>query len=625
MEEEIIYKVEVQGITSIESLTKANKELREERKKLDLDTAEGQKRVQAINAQLDANTNKIKENVSALEKQRLNIGNYQSALDRVIPGFSGFTQGIQSATTASKALIATPLGAILAAVAVVLGVVVAALKKSEPVLDFFENIITQITANIDFLLTNLDKLGSILYDLATFNISGAIDKVKGLTQEMIAVARAAQLYLDILRELEDEQALFTVSSAQQENQIKALVIASKNRNLTFDEQREKIREALKLERELTEQRIDLARKEEVATIKQIALSRGLRQTEEENFDAFVERLLRGEELSGEEKKQVADLSAARIKAESESLAFREKAANMIAAIDDKKAAADEKNFNERIKQLNELSNLQFEIEMQEVEMMNRKEEAYRKAQEEIIKLIEKTNEYGLAVDFASLKASADAEAQEESTEANAEYQEELKKTSNLKAIEISNTKLYADSLGNLSGVLKQGTASQKAAASAQALINTFLGATNILTAKPPLPFPLNIIALGSTIATGLATVARINSVQGFARGGKITSGFGTPISRSNGDNILATVKTGEVILNQSQQAALGGARTFARIGVPGFATGGLVGDIARTSENSINMQSSLESLTQMKFYLAYTEFNEGQKKYVKAVESATVL
>jgi len=340
MEEEIIYKVEVQGITSIESLTKANKELREERKKLDLDTAEGQKRVQAINAQLDANTNKIKENVSALEKQRLNIGNYQSALDRVIPGFSGFTQGIQSATTASKALIATPLGAILAAVAVVLGVVVAALKKSEPVLDFFENIITQITANIDFLLTNLDKLGSILYDLATFNISGAIDKVKGLTQEMIAVARAAQLYLDILRELEDEQALFTVSSAQQENQIKALVIASKNRNLTFDEQKEKIQEALKLERELTEQRIDLARKEEVATIKQIALSRGLRQTEEENFDAFVERLLRGNELSGEEKQQVADLSAARIKAESESLAFREKAANMIAAIDDKETAVE---------------------------------------------------------------------------------------------------------------------------------------------------------------------------------------------------------------------------------------------------------------------------------------------
>lgn len=38
----------------------------------------------------------------------------------------------------------------------------------------------------------------------------------------------------------------------------------------------------------------------------------------------------------------------------------------------------------------------------------------------------------------------------------------------------------------------------------------------------------------------------------------------------NGDNVLAYVKPGEVILNEKQQAALGGAATFASIGVPGF-------------------------------------------------------
>lgn len=614
MEEEIIYKVEVQGITSIESLTKANKELREERKKLDLETAEGQKRVQEINRQLDANTNKIKENVSALEKQRLNIGNYQSALDRVIPGFSGFTQGIQSATAASKALIATPLGAILAAVAVVLGVVVAALKKSEPVLDFFENIITQITANIDFLLTNLDKLGSILYDLATFNITGAIDKVKGLTQEMIATARAAQLYLDILRELEDEQALFTVSSAQQENQIKALVIASKNRNLTFDEQREKIREALKLERELTEQRIDLARKEEVATIKQIALSRGLRQTEDENFDAFVERLLRGEELSGEEKQQVADLSAARIKAESESLAFREKAANMIAAIDDKETAANEKRIAQTEKEIeaikkkaetmNDISNAEDTLLTRDIE----RQEIRLQKQIEFNDSIEKANKSFEKRDLDNKKKTSEMRIQIEEAE-----------------------QAQLESLRNQGLSFAYGLfAKNKQVQSALTLISTYFSAQKAFESQfLPIPTPDSPVrgaaAAIFAVLQGVQRVAAINEIKGFAKGGLITSGFGTPISRSNGDNILATVKTGEVILNKSQQAALGGSRTFARIGVPGFATGGLVGDIARASENSINMQSSLESLTQMKFYLAYTEFNEGQKKYVQAVESATVL
>jgi hypothetical protein len=48
-------------------------------------------------------------------------------------------------------------------------------------------------------------------------------------------------------------------------------------------------------------------------------------------------------------------------------------------------------------------------------------------------------------------------------------------------------------------------------------------------------------------------------------------------TRSNGDNVLATVKRGEVVLNQRQQSALGGARVFRSIGVPGFADGGAIG------------------------------------------------
>ena len=60
MEEKIIYDVEVKGVQSIENLTKANKELREERKKLDLQSEQGQKRAQEINKALDENTNIIK-------------------------------------------------------------------------------------------------------------------------------------------------------------------------------------------------------------------------------------------------------------------------------------------------------------------------------------------------------------------------------------------------------------------------------------------------------------------------------------------------------------------------------------------------------------------------------------
>lgn len=608
MEEEIIYKVEVQGVTSIESLTKANKELREERKKLDLETAEGQKRVKDINAQLDANTNKIKENVSALEKQRLNIGNYQSALDRVIPGFSGFTQGIQSATTASKALIATPLGAILAAVAVVLGVVVAALKKSEPVLDFFENIITQITANIDFLLTNLDKLGSILYDLATFNISGAIDKVKGLTQEMIAVARAAQLYLDILRELEDEQALFKVSSAQQENQIKALVIASKNRNLTFDEQKEKIQEALKLERQLTEQRIDLARKEEVATIKKIALSRGVRQTDEENFDAFVERLLRGSELSGKEKQQVADLSAARIKAESESLAFREKAANMIAAIDDKETAANEKRIAQSQKEQEEITKkAQIINDVSDAEDTLLTREIER--QEVRLTLTKSFNE---SIAGINQKFVDDEKRRKQQEAKNFELYE--------------NQKLQTQRivLNGLSQGLRAFGIESKLINSAIATANTFLGVTEILKA-PTAPFvePFASIVRGvqiaTTLATGLGAVAKINNVSFAAGGGDFfTKG---PTMLVVGDNPGGVERVTVEPISGRGKTRLNGNLIQAAGGVNFTA----IGDAATKSESSLGLSSFLDGLREMPIVVTVEDINTGQSRVASVVSRANIV
>jgi len=608
MEEEIIYKVEVQGVTSIESLTKANKELREERKKLDLETAEGQKRVKDINAQLDANTNKIKENVSALEKQRLNIGNYQSALDRVIPGFSGFTQGIQSATTASKALIATPLGAILAAVAVVLGVVVAALKKSEPVLDFFENIITQITANIDFLLTNLDKLGSILYDLATFNISGAIDKVKGLTQEMIAVARAAQLYLDILRELEDEQALFTVSSAQQENQIKALVIASKNRNLTFDEQREKIKEALTLERQLTEQKIELARKEEVARIKQIAQSEGDRQRENETFDEFVNRLLREEKLTGEQKKQVAELSAARIKAESESLAFREKAANMIAAIDDKETAANEKRIAQSQKEQEEI--------IKKAQIMNDVSDAEdtlltREIERQEVRLT-LTKSFNESIAGINQKFVDDEKSRKQQEAKNFELYE--------------NQKLQTQRivLNGLSQGLRAFGIESKLINSAIATANTFLGVTEILKA-PTAPFvePFASIVRGvqiaTTLATGLGAVAKINNVSFAAGGGDFfTKG---PTMLVVGDNPGGVERVTVEPISGRGKTRLNGNLIQAAGGVNFTA----IGDAATKSESSLGLSSFLDGLREMPIVVTVEDINTGQSRVASVVSRANIV
>ena len=78
--------------------------------------------------------------------------------------------------------------------------------------------------------------------------------------------------------------------------------------------------------------------------------------------------------------------------------------------------------------------------------------------------------------------------------------------------------------------------------------------------------------------------AILKKVQKKADGGVIeTLGNGVinnganVVPLSNGDNTLAYVKQGEVILNQQQQALAGGSRFFKSLGVPGFNGGGVVG------------------------------------------------
>lgn len=162
---------------------------------------------------------------------------------------------------------------------------------------------------------------------------------------------------------------------------------------------------------------------------------------------------------------------------------------------------------------------------------------------------------------------------------------------------------------------------------AQTIITTAL---NVIKAFPNL---FAMIVAGAQGAIQLSAIkdqtftpafAEGGLVEGFAGGGltgtKISKGMGMPIKRSNGDNLLATIKTGEVILNQHQQAALGGARTFKRIGVPGFADGGMVG------ANNISNESDrvVEAIKNLNLVVSVSEITSVQNR-IQAIETATSL
>ena len=65
---------------SIKGLQQANKKLREEVRGLNLDDAEHIKRIKDLNKAIDENDAKIRANSDSLTKQKINIGNYASAV-----------------------------------------------------------------------------------------------------------------------------------------------------------------------------------------------------------------------------------------------------------------------------------------------------------------------------------------------------------------------------------------------------------------------------------------------------------------------------------------------------------------------------------------------------------------
>ena len=122
---------------------------------------------------------------------------------------------------------------------------------------------------------------------------------------------------------------------------------------------------------------------------------------------------------------------------------------------------------------------------------------------------------------------------------------------------------------------------EKKIAIAQSIIQGAL-AVNRALSNPPGP-PITIpAAITAGVFAGIQTATII--AQPLAEGGVIT---GERVNqrqniptRSNGDNVLAYVKRGEVVLNQRQQSLLGGSPTFRKIGIKGFAQGGLVPPIS---------------------------------------------
>ena len=142
---------------------------------------------------------------------------------------------------------------------------------------------------------------------------------------------------------------------------------------------------------------------------------------------------------------------------------------------------------------------------------------------------------------------------------------------------------------------------------ARSIIESII-ATALAVVKSLPNIPLSVLA-GISGAAATATIAAQPLAKGgvvgqsdeivqFANGGKVTS-KGNIKPLSNGDNVLATLKTGEIVLNKGQQRKVG-YKALKAAGIPNFANGGLVGAptsiIQTANEDSALAKRNLELL-----------------------------
>lgn len=526
---------------SIAQLRERNKELTKERNNTTTSTEAGRLKIKTLNAELDKNNAKIKENVDAYTKQKIGIGGYQEAIEKALPGMGGMISGFNGMKASAMAFIATPIGAVIGALGLAFAALTAYFKGSEEGQDSLAKAMNIGKVLFEQVTLVVEKLGEVIFKTISFVADLAMKVVEFVAPN---VAQALQIATDAankITELEDsidarenELTVRRAETAKKVAQLREQALA-----LEGDAKRKVIQEAIDLEKQLAKEETFQAAERLKLLEAQIAASGNATE---------------------EQKKERAELTAAKIQAETEeyssTLRFQKEL---------------EKLKDEEIKKQTEL-NAQRAEELrlkEQLELINQR--ALEQTNIEIPALdlkIQKTADLGKALDGLKKKN----EESTKQTKENAKVAEESSQRQIQAAVALSAAVI---------GLGQADTKAKKALGLSTIAINSGIGVSEAIKAGAGKPWPLNLAAILSGITAVLTGISQAKGLLGFAQGGlsgtRINSSHGFPVSRSNGDNLLATVKTGEVILNERQQAALGGASTFRAIGVPGFASGGIAG------------------------------------------------
>lgn len=341
-------------------------------------------------------------------------------------------------------------------------------------------VILSITTLIGLVVALKDKFEAVNKVFTFFkNLAMAVGEVLGLTEsaEEKAAREQKERYEQRLLDIDNELKVKKASGEE-----------------TVELEREKQRLLTELTEEGSQERKD-------AEADAAAFEANLIKQREDEEAAASQR--RREKRKAQREKDKAEADAAAQKVIDDKLA------------EEKRLADGLKAFRENFKKEQEDAAVENEVERLELELIRREKEL-----EELN--LEESEKAALKIFYAEKIAEAQKEID---TQTAADAKELKDKQDQLNAEELANKELIekqklmvvGDTFGAIAGILGEASTAGKAFATGQALINTYLGVTEVLGTESVLPEPFatisRIASIATVLATGFKTIKQINSVQ----------------------------------------------------------------------------------------------------------------
>jgi len=550
----------------------------------------------------------VKNAEGALEKAKNSSKGLGDQLSS-IPGPVGqVVQGIKGFGTALKALAMNPIGAVITAIVLAVTALYKAFTSTKAGAETLEKVMAGLSAVMDVLRDRVLKVGGALLKFFKGDLKGAVEDfrgaVSGIGAEMAEEFRVAAEATETLQRVKDATRELSVARAEQNKEIAAAKLLINDETLSYDERVKALEKVSEAEKELLQQELALERQRLQAMETLAAQS----DSDAETLDALAAqriKLAQIEQQSLRQEKQVFDqrkmlndkriAEAERVRkeieAQEQALADFRQGLNLELITDERERAKEQLKIT-RDAELEQIETLVASDE-EKAELRTKVEQKYqnglkvlrdqeqKEAQERFDKMVDDADAAQQKVleirqrdldarlqlleieneeDLAALKTLLDQRMMlelenENLTEAEKalirkRYDDQYKASQeNLNKFDIEQMNKKIATAGAaaqaLTGILGEETAAGKAAASAQALINTYLGASQVISDET-LPTILKPILIAGIIAAGLKQVQEINSVEipTFNTGGMV-EGPGTSMS----DSVTARLSDGEAVIN----------------------------------------------------------------------------